>query len=98
MINTPTSPFPVRGAVKLGATILNRQMNLMEVGFHAKCLRDIAEKILGVARPASPKLEKLLRNNGRLYNDKSIVERDFEHLDNVVCFYNIAVFDRILEK
>ncbi|XP_071800368.1 uncharacterized protein [Asterias amurensis] len=84
MIGTPTSPFPVSGAVKLGATILNRQMNLMEVGFHAKCLRDIAEKILGVARPASPKLEKLLRNNGRLYNDKSIVERDFEHLDNVL--------------
>ncbi|XP_071800092.1 vitellogenin-2-like [Asterias amurensis] len=84
MINTPTSPFPVRGAVKLGATILNRQMNLMEVGFHAKCLREIAEKILGVARPASPKLEKLLRNNGRVNEDKSIVERDLAHLDNVL--------------
>nr|AHK12748.1 vitellogenin 2 [Patiriella regularis] len=83
LIGTPASPFPVSGSVKLGANILNHQLNVVEAGFHAKNLRDIAEKILGIARPVRKTQEMRKKLNGRLpeSQEKSPAQRDLDALD-----------------
>ncbi|XP_038049424.1 uncharacterized protein LOC119723021 [Patiria miniata] len=83
LIGTPASPFPVSGSVKLGATILDHSLNIVEAGFHAKNLRDIAEKILGIARPVRKTKEFMKKLNAPLPDgrEKSPAQRDLDALD-----------------